>query len=123
MTAAGGPRLGTLILAAGGVVFALLATLNCGGYRYGVGDQAAIWGRPVGSVETGERGDKVGDCGRIDHSGAAVPVAGEGKAVPGEVLRRVELERNDLPVLADLPHVAAGGPDHEYSIRAGHERE
>ena len=41
MTAAGAPRPGALILAAGGVVFALLATLNTGGYRYGVGDQAA----------------------------------------------------------------------------------
>ena len=38
---AGLSRPGMVILAAGGVVFALLATLNCGGYRYGVGDQAA----------------------------------------------------------------------------------
>jgi len=27
-------------LAAGAVVFCLVAVLNCGGYRYGVGDQA-----------------------------------------------------------------------------------
>jgi len=39
--AASPSRPGMVILAAGGVVFALLATLNCGGYRYGVGDQAA----------------------------------------------------------------------------------
>jgi len=33
--ATGPSRPGMVILAAGGVVFALLATLNCGGYRYG----------------------------------------------------------------------------------------